>query len=721
MSTATRRPTARGASAALRLLLCAIALAVFPPAAAPQSSKSPSKPPLVVVGNSDFAPLSYLERGVPTGLDVDVARAVAKAMGRELRIELMDWSLARDRVLNGQADALIDLSVDGERTASWEFSEPVFAHTFALFVRQAHVSIRGIEDVGGHRVGAAPGGLASDFLESHGGVTLVPFSNYSEALDLLQTGKVDAIAGETSALAHAVQRRGISGIAVAGDPFITRRAAFGFRRGNTALVEEMNRAITTLQHDGTLATISDRWRPKEVVFVTRRYIQVYQYLLGAVAVGVLAALLLWISTLKRQIRVRRASEAALRESQERLSLALSAGEMGTWRWTAATGEVVRDASLSAMVGLEPVESKVMWQDWLARVHEDDRADAREQFERAVRERATVSTEFRIVRRDGSMRWLHGQGRPFFNDAGELDYVTGAVVDITDRKLAEIARIFSEEKFSAAFNGSPDCIAIQDIDAQEFLEVNERFEQITGYTRKELLGSSMLQLGMITDMARREEMLQGLREHGSVRDFEMRLRSKNGEVLTALISAEITMLRGRRCALYVARDVTRQKQLEANLRRASEINRLFVSELNPNALYAAITQSLSGLVKADYAGLVLYEGISRELQVQAQTFYDGRGISVSRQAVTAGNALAGVALANGDVTVFHASELGAFGDSVAPLVAEGLRTICCVPLGGRRGPLGVLKVGSRRIRRSRQTTSRSCVSCRRTSASPSRTR
>src|SRR5262245_14266616 len=66
-------------------------------------------PDLLFVGNHDYPPLSALINGVPTGMDVDMARAIGKVMGRGVRVELMEWAEARDRVLRGEADGLIDL------------------------------------------------------------------------------------------------------------------------------------------------------------------------------------------------------------------------------------------------------------------------------------------------------------------------------------------------------------------------------------------------------------------------------------------------------------------------------------------------------------------------------------------------------------------------------------------------------------------------------------
>src|SRR5262245_58290020 len=107
----------------MRFLAHALAISSLVSLAA--AAQPAAKPQLVIFGNSDFAPLSSLENGVATGFDVDVAKAVASAMGRDLRVELMEWSTARERVLRGEADALIDLSAGDERSALWDVTDEI--------------------------------------------------------------------------------------------------------------------------------------------------------------------------------------------------------------------------------------------------------------------------------------------------------------------------------------------------------------------------------------------------------------------------------------------------------------------------------------------------------------------------------------------------------------------------------------------------------------------
>src|SRR5688572_11810597 len=91
--------------------LVSFALLLLSVPSEPLRAQTGDAAPLVLVGNRDYPPLSYLENGLARGFDVDVARAVATKIGREVRIELMDWATARQRVLDGSASGLLNLGV----------------------------------------------------------------------------------------------------------------------------------------------------------------------------------------------------------------------------------------------------------------------------------------------------------------------------------------------------------------------------------------------------------------------------------------------------------------------------------------------------------------------------------------------------------------------------------------------------------------------------------
>ncbi|MCK5272764.1 MAG: PAS domain S-box protein, partial [Sedimentisphaerales bacterium] len=151
----------------------------------------------------------------------------------------------------------------------------------------------------------------------------------------------------------------------------------------------------------------------------------------------------------QDISARKQGEEALKESRERLRLALSAAKMGTWHWNIKTDQDTRDASFNHILGLKAVESTQSVKDFVQHVHPDDRAVVDKEIKRAIREHDIYSIEFRIVRSDGTIRWLSDRGEVYYDQKKEPSYMTGAVFDITDRKQAENAMVRAKQQAEEA--------------------------------------------------------------------------------------------------------------------------------------------------------------------------------------------------------------------------------------------------------------------------------
>jgi PAS domain S-box-containing protein len=128
---------------------------------------------------------------------------------------------------------------------------------------------------------------------------------------------------------------------------------------------------------------------------------------------------------------------------------------------------------------------------------------------------------------------------------------------------------SQEKFAKVFHASPLVITITKLADGRFIEVNETFAQMTGYTREEVLGRTPVELGFWLEPARRTDGLVQLRAGRFVRYTEERFRMKDGRVRTCLISAEIIKLNGEPCVVTVITDITERKQAEEALRQLNE--------------------------------------------------------------------------------------------------------------------------------------------------------
>jgi len=142
----------------------------------------------------------------------------------------------------------------------------------------------------------------------------------------------------------------------------------------------------------------------------------------------------------------RNAERRVRESEQRLRLALETASTGTWEWTIASGQVRWSPSLEAMHGFAPGAFPGTFEAFKTDIHPDDR-DAMEAAIRRALERGEHRMEYRIVRPDGTVRWLEGRGEVFSDGAGRPQRMVGVCLDITDRKRSEEerARLLEQEQ------------------------------------------------------------------------------------------------------------------------------------------------------------------------------------------------------------------------------------------------------------------------------------
>ncbi len=132
---------------------------------------------------------------------------------------------------------------------------------------------------------------------------------------------------------------------------------------------------------------------------------------------------------------RHAAAAALRQARERLDAALAASETGTFRWEVTSGRLEWDDNLRKLFGVAPGDRIETLDDFLARIHPDDRPLVLALCERCAREGGPFRMEFRAVLPDGTVRWLDDRGTMHVDANGLPAYMTGACIDVTERKLA----------------------------------------------------------------------------------------------------------------------------------------------------------------------------------------------------------------------------------------------------------------------------------------------
>ncbi len=145
------------------------------------------------------------------------------------------------------------------------------------------------------------------------------------------------------------------------------------------------------------------------------------------------------------ITERKRTEEALRESEERLTKAEEIAHLGSWEMDVATGKSVWSDEFFRICGLEPGTLEPTADLGMQIIHPDDREAAAEVVRRAIEKGKRYDIEKRIVRPDGSVRWVHALGEVIFDENQNPQKLIGSFLDITDRKRAEEAlKEYSEQ-------------------------------------------------------------------------------------------------------------------------------------------------------------------------------------------------------------------------------------------------------------------------------------
>jgi two-component system cell cycle sensor histidine kinase/response regulator CckA len=157
--------------------------------------------------------------------------------------------------------------------------------------------------------------------------------------------------------------------------------------------------------------------------------------------------LIGFSKVFRDLTQEREAQDRLRESEARLRVALSAARMGIWRWHLPTNRQRVDGSMARLLGLGDGEVIESYEQFRTHIHPDDRDRVDAAFEQAARDGGDMHVEFRVIWPDGTVRWLSDHGEAVQDTSGQPEYLTGAVLDITERKLAE-ERLIQAQRMDA---------------------------------------------------------------------------------------------------------------------------------------------------------------------------------------------------------------------------------------------------------------------------------
>jgi PAS domain S-box-containing protein len=303
------------------------------------------------------------------------------------------------------------------------------------------------------------------------------------------------------------------------------------------------------------------------------------------AVFILDGLVAFVSgqILRYAVRKTIATQQSLSESEKELSSILKKTPDIIYRLN-PEGRIAYVNDAVRRYGYDP--AKMVGTYLLDYVHPEDRDLARHRVdERRTGDRRTKALEIRLRTRLGEEKVAEYIAMPVFreivflldaeglyeNGTGPKRYVgtQGIARDITDRKRAEEALKKSEEKYAKVFRAAPAGVSVASLFEARFLDVNEEFKRFMGFERDELIGRSAFDIAAWVNPEERAHIVDLLRGGEPVRDLEVHLRVKSGDVRTVRYNGQQIDIEGTACLLSAFEDITDRKRAEEALKKSEE--------------------------------------------------------------------------------------------------------------------------------------------------------
>lgn len=266
-----------------------------------------------------------------------------------------------------------------------------------------------------------------------------------------------------------------------------------------------------------------------------------------------------------------AADYAIKNREERLKLVLESSTDGFWDWYVPTGAVTFSSRWLELLGYSFDEFIPHISSWEGLLHPDDSSSTLNTLaEHLDGKTSKFVSEYRMQTKSGGWRWFQVRGQLVSRDnAGQPSLMVGAFFDLSEQKKSETALLQSEDKFSKAFHCNPDMMSISTLEEGLYVDINEAFVAVAGFSREETIGHTADELRVWPVPEDRNLLIQQIEEQRHIRGFELNFRNKAEEIRTVIFSGEIIDIDDKPHLLSVIKDITDRKLIEESLRSSEE--------------------------------------------------------------------------------------------------------------------------------------------------------
>lgn len=327
----------------------------------------------------------------------------------------------------------------------------------------------------------------------------------------------------------------------------------------------------------------------------------------------------------QDITERKQAEAKLQKSEQRLKLALWAGNTGTWDWNLQTNEVIWSDHLFSLFGLTPDTFDVSYENFLNLiVHPEDREFLHQSALRAIEQQVPHDIEFRFLYPDGTVGWSLCKGQVLYDDiTGEPLQMIGVNMDITERKNAEEAVRESNQRLQAIIDNCPAVIYVKDMQGRHIL-VNSEFERITHLTREQVKNKTNVKVFSPKTAQSLSVNDQEVLSSRTPVQFEEEIQFEDGLHTYLTVKFPLCDATGEPYAICgVSTDITERKQAQEQIRQQAALinvatDAIFVRDLANRILFwSRGAENLYGWTAEETVGKLAHELFHKESSSQLE--------------------------------------------------------------------------------------------------------
>jgi diguanylate cyclase (GGDEF)-like protein/PAS domain S-box-containing protein len=245
--------------------------------------------------------------------------------------------------------------------------------------------------------------------------------------------------------------------------------------------------------------------------------------------------------------------------EQQLVMAQKIAHLGSWEWDVVSGKTSWSDELYRIFGIEPSAVPASYKGFLDRIHPEDRKTVKKAVQNALEKRQSIISHFcRVVRPDGSIRTIHGQGEVLFDDAGKLVSVIGTAQDVTEPRQMEEERA----RLAMIVESSSDAIFSVSLDGV-ITSWNRGAGNVFGYSASEILGRQIFTIIPPERYDERSRILQTIMSGEQLQHFETtRIRKDGSQIFVSITTSPLLNADGDIVGnSVIARDVTERRKME----------------------------------------------------------------------------------------------------------------------------------------------------------------